>query len=237
VNDDEVYAGIVRLVAAGEYCDRIPGRPGVDLDGDEHDIGEWPEGQFRRIYRRGTPRFLAARANGWIPPLPPLEPAAPELVDELEEKAHRKLPPLLRRLYLEVGNGGFGPEYGLKALWPGQTMVLRERSVAGPHRPRIARLLCSWGNGGWTELDLFDGQIWGTTAYPVPTGVPRSFPQGLTVTGWLTGWLEGRAYPPVLVRDGNAWRPGTGDEERAAWLEREEWRRGPDPVDDEDWPH
>ncbi|MEU7871728.1 hypothetical protein [Dactylosporangium sp. NPDC049140] len=63
-------------------------------------------------------------------------------------------------------------------------------------------------------------------------------PQGLTVTEWLTLWLEGRAYPPVLVRDGKEWRPGTEDEERAAWLEHEEWRRSPDPVDDdEDWPH
>jgi hypothetical protein len=41
--------------------------------------------------------------------LAPLRPAPHAAVAEAEELAGRSLPLLLRRLYLEVGKGGFGP--------------------------------------------------------------------------------------------------------------------------------
>ncbi|BCJ47942.1 hypothetical protein GCM10010168_23010 [Actinoplanes ianthinogenes] len=235
MTDDEVFDGIRRLVEAGLYRDRIPGRHGIDLDGDEHDLEEWPPGSFRRLYRRGTERFATALANGWLVPLPPLEPAPPELLDELEERARRRFPPLLRRLYLEVGNGGFGPGHGLIRLTSAQN-VSRDRSSFGGDRPRIGRVLCYWEGGGATEIDLLGGQIWGTTAYRVPTGVPPSFPQGLTLTAWLARWLDGRLFPPVLTKDGDRWRPGSEAEERAAWRERqEEWRDQAGFVDEDEY--
>ncbi|GAA4607599.1 hypothetical protein BJY16_006415 [Actinoplanes octamycinicus] len=224
MTDDDVFAAVRRLADAGLYLDRIRGLDGVDLDGDEHDLEEWPEGVFRRIYRRGTPRYETALANGWLAVLPPLRPAPPELVEELEEKARRRFPPLLRRLYLEIGNGGFGPGNGLISLTSRQTAVRRDRSSFGTDRPRIARVLCYWPAGGTTELDLLDGQIWGTTAYRTPTGVPQSFRQGLTLAAWLSRWLDCRLLPPLLVQDGSRWRPGTEAEEREAWQERERQR-------------
>ena len=237
MTDDDVFAAVRRLADAGLYLDRIRGLPGVDLDGDEHDRVEWPESVFRRIYRRGTPRYQTALANGWLAVLPPLEPAPVERVEELEEQARRRFPPLLRRLYLEIGNGGFGPGDGLVSLSWRQDAVRRDRSTFGTDRPRIARTLCYWPGGGATELDLLDGQIWGTTAYRIPTGVPRSFPQGLTLTEWLTRWLDCCLLPPLLVKDGARWRPGTEAEEREAWREserqREEDYRNP-PVYDEE---
>jgi len=45
------------------------------------------------------------RLTGRIRP----EPASLEQVEEAELKIGYPLPPLLRRLYLEVANGGFGP--------------------------------------------------------------------------------------------------------------------------------
>ncbi|MDX6329418.1 MAG: hypothetical protein QOI83_1801 [Streptomycetaceae bacterium] len=39
--------------------------------------------------------------------------ATPEAVAEAEEVIGFPLPPLLRRLYLEVANGGFGPDEGI----------------------------------------------------------------------------------------------------------------------------
>ncbi len=43
-------------------------------------------------------------------PLPAtLVPAAQEAVEEAERAVGLPVPPLLRRLYLELGNGGFGP--------------------------------------------------------------------------------------------------------------------------------
>ncbi|MGP3921266.1 SMI1/KNR4 family protein [Nonomuraea sp. 10N515B] len=42
-----------------------------------------------------------------------LPAASSEAVAETEEAIGYPLPPLLRRLYLEVGNGGFGPRGGI----------------------------------------------------------------------------------------------------------------------------
>lgn len=47
------------------------------------------------------------------PPRPPLSPSD---VDEAERRMGVALPPLLRRVYTEVGDGGFGPEFGLPRL-------------------------------------------------------------------------------------------------------------------------
>ena len=39
--------------------------------------------------------------------------ATEALLNDAEQRLGMRLPPLLRRLYLEVANGGFGPGYGL----------------------------------------------------------------------------------------------------------------------------
>lgn len=104
VSDDEVFESISALVAAGEYRDEILGRPGMNIQGGGAFRGNGPT--MKRIYRRGSPEHLHAREQGWTEPLPPLTPAPPEAVDEAESLAGAPLPPLLRRLYLEIGNGG-----------------------------------------------------------------------------------------------------------------------------------
>ncbi len=82
------------------------------------------------------------------------------------------------------------------------------------------------------EDEVFDGYA------HTPTGVPTSFPTGLTLTQWLTRWLDRPVYPPVLVQDGDRWRPGTEEEEGIAWMAELERLRNPEPFDDgEDWPH
>jgi cell wall assembly regulator SMI1 len=43
-------------------------------------------------------------------------PATLEEIQEFESKANVTLPEDLRRVYLEVGNGGFGPAYGIRKL-------------------------------------------------------------------------------------------------------------------------
>jgi hypothetical protein len=43
-------------------------------------------------------------------------PASLEALERVESKLGFRLPDLLRRIYLEVGDGGFGPGYGLLAL-------------------------------------------------------------------------------------------------------------------------
>ena len=43
-------------------------------------------------------------------------PVTPSGLDDAERRLGFRLPKLLGRLYLQVGNGGFGPDYGLLAL-------------------------------------------------------------------------------------------------------------------------
>jgi hypothetical protein len=51
--------------------------------------------------------------DNWLPVQPPV---APEAMAIAEAALGFRLPELLRRLYLEVGNGGFGPGLGLIPL-------------------------------------------------------------------------------------------------------------------------
>jgi|GEM_PF-4917188 len=46
----------------------------------------------------------------------PLPPATPEEVKQAEIEIKMQLPPFLKRLYMEVGNGRWGPGYGLYPL-------------------------------------------------------------------------------------------------------------------------
>jgi hypothetical protein len=66
MTDNEVFAAVQALVAAGEYLDDLPTAPLVQV--------QLPEGRrwFGRGYRRGSPQHLAARAAGGVVRLPPL---------------------------------------------------------------------------------------------------------------------------------------------------------------------
>jgi len=65
--------------------------------------------------RVGDP-LLAVDAATWVEPMPTVHwPATEDQVCEAEKALGFRLPVLLRRLYLEVGNGGFGPNYGVES--------------------------------------------------------------------------------------------------------------------------
>jgi hypothetical protein len=71
-----------------------------------------------RIAVRGA-THLEAKAAGLVEKLPPLLVATPQAIALAEVALRYSLPTLLRRLYLEVGNGGFGPGYGVLGLQGG----------------------------------------------------------------------------------------------------------------------
>ena len=115
MNDAEVLEAIRGLVERGEYVDEIPGVPGARLTGG---------GVFRddrRLYTRGSGEYLDARAAGLTERLPRIPVASRAAVDEAEVVIGTHLPGLLRRLYLEVGNGGFGPGYGVLGVAGGHS--------------------------------------------------------------------------------------------------------------------
>ena len=69
------------------------------------------------IKARVTDPSRAVEAATWVIPMPAIRPPArPDEVDAAEAALGFPIPLLLRRLYTEVGNGGFGPGYGLEGV-------------------------------------------------------------------------------------------------------------------------
>jgi hypothetical protein len=111
------------------------------------------------------------------PPLPP--PATAPQFDAARERLGFELPRLLRMLYLEVANGGFGPGYGLHPAPPAGTAgpwrgkdfsksMRRDWDVLDhywelchsfitvkrePAWPRFLVPLCEWGCGIYSAVD------------------------------------------------------------------------------------
>jgi hypothetical protein len=89
--------------------------------------------------------------------LPP--PVSPAELSHAEQRLGFQLPGLLRNMYLHVGNGGFGPGYGLLALNSNGAknfhMNLVDWYLEGvnfshpdyPAWPRFFITLCDWGDG------------------------------------------------------------------------------------------
>jgi len=221
VTEEEVFAGVERLIAAGEYRDfryqflgpraeppcRLPdGRP------DPADFRRWlRERPKSKQFQRGTPEYSVARDAGLLEALPPLEPAAPEAVAEAEGEIGYSLPPLLRRLYLEAGNGGFGPRQGIPGVRDGADVGWDWLDITAFHRD--ARADEQWKNLPWlvpvfdwgcTIMSLVDcrdpdGQMW---TWKEGELIPLPHPQ--TLADWLGLWLEGRLALPEGTAPGIA---------------------------------
>ncbi|WP_445280628.1 SMI1/KNR4 family protein [Streptomyces sp. DSM 118148] len=132
---------------------------------------------------------IAAQAGGMPPP------ATPEAVIEAERVIGFRTPPLLRRLYLEVANGGFGPGRGALGVrggnWDGGNfMHIAEIYEHGPDPsgqiPPGMVLLYDWGCTIWSMTDFRDpsGPMWCTHQGDL-------WPQGITLAEWITETAAG----------------------------------------------
>ncbi len=139
-------------------------------------------------------------------------PATLEMVTAAEERLGFRLPDLLRQLYVEVGNGGYGPGYGLIGL-PGGATRDREESVVGlyldrrkvathdPERawPEGLLLICDWGCAIYSGIDCTKPEAPVVRYNPnadenlgVPGYSPESFfPERASFAEWLEAWLDG----------------------------------------------
>ena len=228
VTEEELVGAIKALVAAGEYLDEIPGVRGARLSGGGVFGGIF--GNDRRFYERGSAEHLEARAAGLVEKLPPLKTASSKAIDEAERDLGFSLPRLLRRLYLEVGNGGFGPGNGILGVRGGHRDDLRDTAVDSYRRWRAGRdgrplpegllPICHWGCGNYSfvELTSQDAVMWACD--PNPGYEDDLFREPLTLKGWLERWLEGTLHQPALVEDPDtgAGRPAT-DEDWEEWTE------------------
>jgi hypothetical protein len=149
-----------------------------------------------RVQTENQRTDFSARQAQYVPPSPPqIAPriSAADLADA-ERQLGFTLHPLHRRLFEEIGNGGFGPGNGLLGLPGGYAddegrSVLELRELLGvdadhPRLPDGVLPLCDFGCGVWACLDETTGHV--LTAHE----------GGLTDTGqnfadWLADWVHG----------------------------------------------
>ncbi|MBO0822238.1 MAG: hypothetical protein J2P27_00065 [Actinobacteria bacterium] len=230
MTEDEVFDGVLQLVAAGEYSDGryiqigpMPEPPRSLPDGTpDHASWRWyrKHQPVTEVVVRGSPEYESARDQGLLRPLPPLPVATAEAVDEAEEVIGFPLPRLLRRLYLEVANGGFGPRGGILGVRGGMP-VDGVRDLVELHRsnrvspdplwPFWLIGICDWGCAIWSLVDCRDpaGPMW---SWDGNTHTLRQHDQ--TICDWLALWLQCRLDMPEGTAPLSA--------ERARRL-REEW--------------
>jgi hypothetical protein len=225
---DVVFETIRTMVSDGEYLDHIPGLPGGPQPGPSGFFQRRGDGPLQPMYLRGSPEHLQARQAGLIVPLPALTPTMPEAVQEAEAVLGSDLPRLLCRLYLEVGNGGFGPGYGVLGLSGGhhaggQTALdlYRQATPAPPWSLLPAGLLplCAWGCGiySFTDCSHPDGRIWAWDPNGGPAGREGLFDQEVKLGDWLDQWVAGKLYQPTGIQDAmtGQWRGATNAEMEA----------------------
>ncbi|MET7737151.1 SMI1/KNR4 family protein [Streptomyces sp. NPDC005402] len=139
---------------------------------------------------------VVARA-GTLPP-----PATPEAVAAAEEAIGFPLPPLLRRLYVEVANGGFGPNKGILGVSGGAAQGnfadIAELYQDGPDPsgriPAGLVLIYDWGCTIWSLVDFRDpeGVMW-------VNHEGECWPQGVNLAEWLTSTLAGTLTVETLL--------------------------------------
>jgi len=144
-------------------------------------------------------------------------PASEQDVRRAEAAIGYPLPPLVRRIYLELADGGIGPFGGIEGVndgnyplgyptdWPDGPP---DDPDIPPTPPRGVVFFCDFGCSMWTLLDCRhpQGQMWW-------------WDQGdrhklrLTLPEWFAAWLSGQPY---------GWWA-----REALWLESESWTREP----------
>ena len=111
-------------------------------------------------------------------------PATEEELAAAEKQLGYPLPSLLRALYANVANGGFGPGYGLEG-------------IRGYVRPDRLIALCHWGCGIFSHLDCRSGRVFWGEAGPDAYALRG---QAASLYEWLDLWADGedfwsRMYP------------------------------------------
>jgi SMI1 / KNR4 family (SUKH-1) len=221
----------------GSLIKRIRGRIGDDArrtgDGDFQRM----PAEFKRRRHAEQPLFVQA-LNGWLgssieepAPLKPIEPLSEAAVAKVEKSLGFRLPAELRQLYLEIGDGGFGPYNGIRRLsnWAKdyQKLLAELPAERGREWPE-ALLPIVYRNGKRICVDRTSGAVLLWTRPPKRSSEKKwlaSFvPQSPSVGEWLERWVD----TPTEVERGpeGGWAPPDEELDRrdAAELEKEERR-------------
>lgn len=227
-SEQSVFDAVVALVERGEYLDEMLGLPEVQPTGGGM-FRRLPDGRVQRSYERNSAEYREAKAAGLIEPMPspPYPPADPVAVAEIEDLVGYPMPTLLRRLYLEVANGGFGPGYGVLGIRgghgvsPEQTALKRYQNARarGGSIPSSLVPVCDWGCAIESYVDWADpdGRMWTLDPNPVEAITDALQPQEMALVEWLALWVQGVLFQPWVLQDPatGAWRSATNEESRA----------------------
>jgi hypothetical protein len=137
-------------------------------------------------------------------------PVSHEAVTAVERRLGFALPSLLRRIYLEVANGGFGPGYGLVGLSGGHACsfgTLADAHERLAHDPRAASglppdrlVLWQFGSTSFACVDASSPNaevVW----LDLESGGGDVFrPSGRTLSACLSAWLAGKELYDELRR-------------------------------------
>jgi hypothetical protein len=181
---------------------------------------------IRRLQEHNADRESAT--DGGIHPRKPIRPAALRELHIAERAIGFKLPELLRAIYLKVGNGGFGPEYGIVGTKGGakldecslescyQRMLRLEKENTVWRWPRRLLPLASYGCGMWSCVDCEYKKLpmflWDPNNLDSELNGDDSrlnwgnafWDQGRSLESLLNGWLTGTPEPEPKWPS-NAW--------------------------------
>jgi hypothetical protein len=159
-------------------------------------------------------------------PAPASASASADDVRRAEAAIGYPLPPLVRRIYLELADGGIGPRGGIEGVAEGWSPLgeltdwadgPRDDPDEPPGPPRGVVFFCDFGCAMWALLDCRhpQGQMWWWNE-----GDRHKL--HLTLPEWFAAWLAGQSYD-VWARE--ALWPGSWTREEAE--ERRQLQQGP----------
>lgn len=140
--------------------------------------------------RIATPSARIDLLSAGVPSL--FETATIEELDAAETELGFALPALLRKLYSEVENGGFGPGAGLLGVkgghadLDGRTLAESYLALRAQGWPEGVLPLCELGDGARSCVDM---RAYGDGILTVDAAGITS--TGLTLLSWLHAWVSG----------------------------------------------
>jgi hypothetical protein len=167
-------------------------------------------------HRADDPRTRTDTAHISVPPR--FSPATASALAQSERRLGFSLPPFLGEVYQRVGNGGFGPGYGLIGL-PGGFAHDEEKSIVELYQsyhvtseddptwqwPDGLVPICDWGCAIFSCVDCNKGSIITFDPAEQPEGAPMAlaFAQSHpTVAAWFEDWVNGvKLWDKMFERD------------------------------------
>jgi hypothetical protein len=159
-------------------------------------------------------------------PLKPIQPLGEAQVVKVEKALGFALPTQLRQLYLEVGDGGFGPYAGMRRLinWTADYAKLRTQLPAERGRDWPEGLLpIVYVNGRRVCVERDSGRVVLWTNPPRKASEKKWLASFVPVSSSLQTWLEAWVDTPTVLEGGpeGGWSPPTEEVERRRQAEGE----------------